>query len=204
MNALTAIQHRVLSFVIDHQKKRGSPPTVREIAARLGYRSVNNARQHLRLIERKGYIRHIPGKARGIELIIGFERESGNELQVPLVGRIAAGAPVTAVENLEGYVTIDRNIFRGEGLFTLRVKGSSMIGAGIHDGDIVIVRQQPEVENNEIAVVIIEGEATLKRVIKEGDRVVLRAENPAFSDMTFFSNSKLWIVGKMVGLMRRC
>ncbi|MBD3419118.1 MAG: transcriptional repressor LexA [Chitinivibrionales bacterium] len=205
MKPLTPEQNRVLHYIISHQRATGSPPTVREIAAHLGYNSVNNARQHLRLIERKGYLRQIPGKARGIEVAVGFEVEvSDNEVQAPLVGRVAAGQPITAVENLEGYVTLDRSIFRGEGLFTLRIKGESMCDAGILDGDIVIVRQQAVVENGEIAVVIVDGEATLKRFIREYDKIILRAENPEFADMVFFDDREIWIAGKLVGVMRKC
>jgi repressor LexA len=205
MDELTPTQEKVLSFVIRHQKTKGTPPTVREIATAMGFKSINNARQHLQLIEKKGYIQHMPGKARGIHVVIGFEQpDPGHELRVPLIGRIAAGLPITAEENCEGYVTIDRELFRGDNLFTLRVQGDSMIGAGIHDGDIAIIRQQPTVQNGEIGVVIIEGGATLKRVIKHQDHVILRAENPAYGDMIFFSDTQLWIVGKLVGLMRKC
>ncbi|MBD3346718.1 MAG: transcriptional repressor LexA [Chitinivibrionales bacterium] len=205
MRDLTPEQHRVLSFVIHSQKNRGAPPTVREIAEKLGYKSINSARQHLRLIEKKGYIRSIPGKARGIEIVVGFEMEKDDSgLRVPMVGRVAAGKPITAVENLDGYVTLDRTIFRGEGLFTLRISGDSMKDIGIMDGDIVIVRQQSMVENNEVAVVIIDGDATLKRFIRHNDHIILRAENPAYGDMIVFDDKDVWVVGKLVGVMRRC
>lgn len=206
MKPLTSRQQKIFEYIVSRQKTKGSPPTVREISDHFGFKSPNNARQHLSLIERKGYIRHVPGKARGIEVVVGFEpeQETGNERQVPIIGRIAAGVPITAEENREGYVTIDRDMFGESELFTLRVNGDSMIGAGIHDGDLVIIRQQPLVENGEIAAVIIDGEATLKRFIRTHDHIVLRAENPAYGDMVLFSDKEVWVVGKMVGLIRKC
>jgi repressor LexA len=205
MRSLTPEQERVLACIVDHQRESGMPPTVREIAARLGYRSVNNARQHLRLIQQKGYIRLRKGLARGIELLVGMAQAgSGSDIDVPLVGAVAAGAPIMAVENIEGYVSLDRRIFKGEGLFTLRIRGDSMKGIGVLDGDIVIVRQQSTAEQNDVVVAIIEGEATLKRYIREADRVILRPENPRYNDIVVPADRDLMIAGKMVGVMRKC
>lgn len=205
MKPLTVEQNRVLSFVIQQQQETGAPPTVREICVALGYKSINNARQHLRLIEQKGHIRLVKGKARGIELLIDLPRETdGNEIEVPLVGAVAAGRPITAIENLEGHITLDRNLFRGEGLFTLRIKGDSMREIGVLDGDIVIVQQQSTANNGEIVVAIIEGEATLKRYMKKDNQVILRAENPMYADIVVSSDRDIWIAGKMVGMMRKC
>jgi repressor LexA len=205
MKVLTPSQHRVMSFIIGHQKKIGAPPTIREIALKIGCKSLNAVRQHLRLIEQKGYIKLIRGRSRGIELAVGFEQEkSGNEIQVPLIGTVAAGKPITAIENIDGYVSIDKTIFRGNELFTLRVRGDSMRDIGVLDGDIAIVRQQADADNTDVVVAIIDGEATLKRYFKHSDRVVLHPENPAYQDIVLNSNKDLWIVGKMVGVMRKC
>ena len=205
MKLLTEEQSRVLSFIVQQQQENGAPPTVREICSAMGYKSINNARQHLRLIEQKGHIRLIRGKARGIELLIDLPRASGgNKIEVPLVGAVAAGRPITAIENLEGHITLDRNLFRGDGLFTLRIKGDSMRDVGVLDGDIVIVQQQNNANNGEIVVAIIEGEATLKRYIREKNRVILRAENPGYEDIVVSSDRDIWIAGKMVGMMRKC
>lgn len=205
MKPLTKEQSRVLSFIVQQQQENGVPPTVREICDAMGYRSINSASQHLRLIEQKGHIRLIKGKARGIELLIDLPRESdGNRIDVPLVGSVAAGRPVIAVENLEGHITLDRNLFRGDGLFALRIKGDSMRDIGVLDGDIIIVQQQNSANNGEIVVAIVEGEATLKRYLKEKDRVILRAENPDYGDMVVSSDRDIWIAGKMVGMMRKC
>jgi repressor LexA len=206
MKMLTPEQQRVLDCIVEHQKAVGMPPTVREIAAKLGYRSINNVRQHLRLIQQKGHIRLRRGIARGIEILVAITRDlSGGEvIDVPLVGVVAAGTPITAIENIEGYVSIDRRIFKGEGLFTLRIRGDSMKGIGVLDGDIVIVRQQPTAQQNDVVVAIIEGEATLKRYIREADRILLRAENPKYEDIVVRSDREVLIVGKMVGVMRKC
>jgi repressor LexA len=205
MKRLTAVQNRVLSFIVRHQKKAGAPPTVREIAANLGCSSPNNVRQHLRLIEQKGYIRVAPGRARGIKVAVGFGQElSGNEIQVPHIGTVAAGKPITAIENIDGYVTLDKTIFKGKSLFTLRIQGDSMQGIGVLDGDIVIVRQQPSAQDNDVVVAIIDGEATLKRYIREKNRIILRAENPSYEDIVVKSDKDVWIAGKMVGVMRKC
>lgn len=202
---LTEEQNRVLSFIIKQQRDFGAPPTMREICFALGYKSVNNARQHMRLIEQKGYIRLNKGKARGIELLVSVQREEGeNKVEVPLVGSIAAGVPITAYENLEGHITLDKNLFKGEGLFTLRIKGDSMKDIGVLDGDLVIVQQQNSARNGEVVVAIIEGDATLKRYIKEDDHIILRAENPLYEDIIVSSDREIWIAGKMVGVMRKC
>jgi len=206
MQELTLSQKRVLSFIIKRQKNQGSPPTIREIAEHFGYKSTNNARQHLRLIERKGYIRLIPGKARGIEISRGFEEDVGQGGQkVPLVGLVAAGKPITAIENIEDYITLDKNMFKGPGLFTLRVQGESMKGIGILDGDIAIIRQQSAAETGDIVVAIIEGEATLKRYIRQNGHIIFHAENPDFADITIPLDriDEVHIAGKLIGVIRK-
>jgi repressor LexA len=205
MKLLTREQKRVFSFVLKQLKRMGVPPTIREITAGLKYKSINNARQHLQLMERKGYIRLHKGKARGIEILVGVEHESGNnEVQVPLIGAVAAGVPITAIENMEGHITLDRDMFSGDGLFTLRIKGDSMVNIGVLDGDFVIVQQQNSAEDGDIIVAIIENEATLKRYIKKRGGVILRAENPKYDDIVVPSDRGVWIAGKMVGVIRKC
>jgi len=203
---LTSEQKRVYSFIIRYRQQTGFPPTVREIAQGLGYKSPNNVRQHLRLIEQKGFIRLLAGKARGIE-ITSFEESVPDEVDdgvsVPLIGMVAAGKPITAIENVDGYLTLDKSIFKGEGLFALRIKGDSMNGMGILNGDIVVVRKKSTAEHGEVVVVIIDGDATLKRFIKEGNRILLRAENPVYSDIVLSSSSSIQIAGKLVGVIRK-
>jgi repressor LexA len=204
---LTSEQKRVYSFIIRYRQQTGFPPTVREIAQELGYKSPNNVRQHLRLIEQKGFIRLLAGKARGIE-ITSFEEnvpdEDDESVSVPLIGAVAAGKPITAIENVDGYLTLDKSIFKGEGLFALRIKGDSMNGMGILNGDIVVVRKKSTAEHGEVVVVIIDGDATIKRFIKEGSKIILRAENPAYSDIVLSSSSSIQVAGKLVGVIRKC
>lgn len=203
---LTSEQKRVYSFIIRYRQQTGFPPTVREIAQGLGYKSPNNVRQHLRLIEQKGFIRLLAGKARGIE-ITSFEENVPDEVDdgvsVPLIGTVAAGKPITAIENVDGYLTLDKSIFKGEGLFALRIRGDSMNGMGILNGDIVVVRKKSTAEHGEVVVVIIDGDATLKRFIKEGSKILLRAENPVYSDIVLSSSSSIQIAGKLVGVIRK-
>lgn len=202
---LTAEQERVFSFIKKHRQQTGFPPTVREIAEALGYRSPNNVRQHLRLIEQKGFIKLLQGKARGIEITAS---ESDNEIEldaigVPLIGSVAAGKPITAIENVDGYITLDKSIFRGEDLFALRIRGDSMCGMGILNGDIVVIKKKVTAEHGEVVVVVIDGDATLKRFIKENGRVLLRAENPAYEDIELLSTNSIQIAGKLVGVIRK-
>jgi len=206
MKPLTDEQNKVIEFIIQWGREKCAPPTVREICDGLGYKSINNARQHLRLIERKGYIRLLKGKARGIELLIDLHKNKHIEefIHVPFIGTVAAGQPITAEENIEGHIALDRNLFRGEGLFTLRVKGDSMKNIGVLDGDIAIIRQQNNADNGEIVVAIIEGDATLKRYIKDDNSVILRAENPRYQDIVIPADRSVWIIGKMVGVIRKC
>ncbi|MBN1600236.1 MAG: transcriptional repressor LexA [Chitinispirillaceae bacterium] len=209
MLKLTTEQQRVYDFMQSFRKENGFPPTVREVAAGLGYKSPNNARQHLLLIEQKRYIRIIPGIARGIEFREDIdakkqvaeveEVESG----VPLIGSVAAGLPITAIENINGYITLDRSIFKGDDLFALRVKGDSMTGMGILNGDIVVVRKKTTAENGEVVVIIIDGDATLKRFIRDRETVLLRAENPNYSDIVLSSVNSIQIAGKLVGVIRK-
>ncbi|MFP4014830.1 MAG: transcriptional repressor LexA [Chitinispirillaceae bacterium] len=204
-NPLTSEQSRVLQYIVNYRDEYGFPPTVREIAEQLGYRSANNVRQHLRLIERKGYIRITGGRARGIEVMsdpFGEEREESPE-GVPLVGSVAAGKPITAVENLEGYLTLDRSIFRGEDLFALRIRGESMTGIGVMDNDIVVVRKRSTAENGEVIVALLDGEATLKRFFRREDCIVLHAENPVFRDIVVPEGGDIQILGKLVGVIRK-
>ena len=204
MDGLTKEQARVLNLIIDEQEKNGYTPTVREIAARLGYRSANSAAQHLRLIEMKGYIKRSGGKARAIEVLVRQPRvPNGDTIEVPLVGTIAAGTPITAVENIDGTIALDRNLFNAPDMFCLRIKGDSMMDAGILDGDVAIIQKQAAVDRGEIAAVIIDDEATLKWIVYEGSRVLLRAANPAYGDIALSSEREVNVAGKLIGVLRR-
>jgi len=184
---LTERQRRVFDYLVEFLQERGYPPTLSEIAVELGLSRVG-VMKHLLTLERKGYIRR-SRRARDIELI-GLPRSMG----VPVLGRVPAGEPLLAVENIEGMMAIDSTIARGENLFLLKVKGESMIDAGILDGDFVLVRPQSTVEDGEIVVALIEDEATVKRFFKEPDGIRLKPENPALSPI-IVRNGNVRIVG---------
>jgi repressor LexA len=203
MAELTPRQAEILEFIVGRQRRDGSIPTVREIAGHFGFSSPNAAAQHLRLIERKGHIRLLKGRARGIIVAIAGAENGRRTLRAPLVGTVAAGRPITAMENLEGYVTLDRDLFSGDEVFALRVRGDSMVGVGIRDGDIAVIRRQPVAEEGQIIVVLIDGEATLKRFVRDGPNLVLRAENPDFADIVIEpGEAMVELVGKVIGIMR--
>jgi len=208
---LTAQQKRIFSFLLAHQNVTGSLPTIREIADHFGFKSFNNARQHLRLIEQKGYIRLIANKARGIEIVNKTEKREIRtthqdnilEFKIPLVGSIAAGKPITAIENIENHIALDKELFKGNNLFALRVKGDSMIDIGVMPNDLAVIRQQQNANNGEVVAVIIDGEATLKRYIKREEFIILHAENKKYEDMFITPDRDFNILGKLVGVIRK-
>jgi repressor LexA len=203
MKELTRRQGEILAFILEHQASEGAPPTLAEICKRFGFASDNAARQHLRLLEQKGAIRKIPGGARGARPAQVIPVKFQGTVRVPLVGRVAAGRPVTAVEHVDGFVALDRNMFRGSGLFALRVKGDSMRDAGIRDADLVIVREQAEAASGDIVVALLGDEATVKRYDNAGGAVVLRAENPAFEDLPVGTGDRFSLLGRVVGVIRK-
>lgn len=203
---LTKRQAEILSFIQQCLEKNGVPPTHNEIATQFGLKGTYGVRQHLRLMEKKGCLRLSQGKARGIRLTSTISSLHDREInKIPLIGHIAAGQPVLAMENIEGHLKISAGIFKGKNLFALRVQGDSMINTGIKAGDIAIINQQPHVHNGEIAAVLINDEATLKRVVLEKNRVRLKAENDHFQDIIISSEMDrgFRIAGRFVGLIRQ-
>jgi repressor LexA len=201
MRPLTKRQAEVLAFIRDYVTERGAAPTVREIADRFGLRSTNAVVDHLRALERKGVIEREGRSARGIRL----PEERAAAVRVPVVGRIAAGAPVLAEENIEDWLALDEGMLPRGRLFALRVRGDSMTGAHILDGDIVIVRMQEEAERGRIVAALIGEEATLKTYMPQGKKVLLLPANPDYDPLVFDkSNGEgLRILGVAVGLVRR-
>ncbi len=201
MSDLTQRQREVLAYLTDAVRQDGRPPTLRELAAHFGWHSDNSARQHLRLLRQKGVIEYDEGVSRGIRL---SRRGRAAELrQVPLVGRVAAGLPIEAIENLEGSIGVDPRLFPEAEIFALRVKGDSMTGIGIHDGDLAIVRKAAEARDQEVIVARLNGEATLKRLRRKNQAFWLQAENPAYGDIHVDRADSFEIVGIVVGIMRR-
>lgn len=200
MAQLTSRQAEVLSFIQSFIDETGMPPTRAEIARALGFRSANAAEEHLRALQRKGVIDLLPGASRGIQLGDGL-REPG---LLPLVGRVAAGHPILAQENIEGRYRVDASLFNPKPHYLLRVQGMSMKGAGILDGDLVAVCRTPEVRNGQVVVARLEEEVTVKRYRQEGPTVWLLPENPDFEPIKVnVKEDPLIIEGVVVGVLRR-
>jgi len=206
---LTARQREVLDFIREMIENKGLPPTIREIGEKFKIASTNGVRAILFALSKKGYIRRKPLVARGIELAkkakasFDYVRESAYAT-VPLVGRIAAGLPTLAVENIEGSIAVDRSFLPGGDVFSLRVEGESMKDSGIFDGDYVLARVQSVAEKGDIVVAVIGEEATVKRYVPQKNRVKLEPANPAFKPIVVDRKSpEFRIAGKVIGLLRR-
>ena len=205
---LTERQGEILKFIILNKEKFGYPPSIPEIQREFSFKSPNAVQDHLEALERKGYISRHAHKARGIEILVhtaSNENNRNNALQIPIVGEISAGRPILAQENVEGTIVIDKSIIKNSnGNFALRVKGDSMINAGILDGDYVIVSQQPDAEQGDIIVALIEDEATIKRFYKEGNRIRLQPENDTMEPIIIKTDeNQVRIIGKIKGVIRK-
>ncbi len=200
MQKLTSRQSEILAFIQDFMEQTGMPPTRAEIARELGFKSVNAAEDHLRALQRKGVIELIPGTSRGIRLK-DFLRE---QLGLPLVGRVAAGDPILAEQNIEAHYRIDTSLFDPRPHFLLRVQGMSMRDAGILDGDLVAVHRSPEVRNGQIIVARLEDEVTVKRYRQDGRFVCwLLPENSDFEPIKVDLREQTMVIeGIVVGLLR--
>ena len=197
MNDLTPRQQEILDLIRDRIETRGAPPTRAEIARELGFRSANAAESHLRALARKGAIELTRGASRGIRL--AEDAEGG----LPLVGRVAAGAPLLAAENVEGRYRVDPAMFHPHADYLLRVRGDSMKDVGILDGDLLAVHQAAEAANGQIVVARIDDEVTVKRLRREGHRVELIAENPDYESIRVdLRESELVLEGLAVGVVR--
>lgn len=198
MEELTPRQSQVLAFITEFIDTHGYPPTQREIAAHLEINGTLGVMRHLHALEKKGYLTKAAGSSRGI-VVAG----RSSSVSLPIVGVVRAGLPQPAVEDIEGYFAIDSSQLSSGGSFFLRVKGDSMIGASILEGDLALVRPQPSAENRDIVVAMIDGEATLKRFFRERGRVRLAAANPNYDDIIVREGKgELVIVGKVVGIYR--
>ncbi len=199
VEGLTKAQKRTLEAIQNFMAKEGMAPTVTELGEILEIKGASVHEQLLNL-ERKGYIRRKPRKARSLEIVRGPEADTRPQLiSIPLVGEVTAGTPILAVENVIGEVLIDSSIARGV-CFALTVRGDSMVGANIHDGDYVIVRQQPLAENGDIVVALLEDEATVKWLSISDERILLRPANPAHRDIPVGPTDAIKILGKVVAV----
>jgi repressor LexA len=201
---LTPVQEKVFNFLKDHLREKGFPPTLREIASHFGLQGPKAPQKTLNILERKGYIHKVPGGSRAIEILGHPSVRLTQILPVPIVGRVQAGEPILAIENIEGYINLDRSLALSEDVFLLRVQGDSMIDAHIQDGDFAMVKPQPTAENGEIVVALIEDEATIKRIFQKRDLIRLEPANPKMEPIVIRKgDKKVTIVGKVIGIFRK-
>lgn len=189
-------QGRILSYIRDEIQRKGYPPSVREICKAVGFKSTSTVHAHLGELEREGLIRRDPTKPRALELM---DNPLSRGRIVPLVGKVTAGQPILASQNIEEELVLPKDYVRGEEVFALRVQGESMIEAGILSGDILVVHRQSNADNGQIVVAMIDGEATVKRIYYEDGRVRLQPEN---SSMEPIYAPEVTVLGLVTTLLR--
>lgn len=202
---LSPTQQRILDYIVETIRDHDRSPTIREIGDTFGIASTNGVRYHLDALEERGYIRRNKGISRGIEWLEHHpSTAAAGAARIPLVGSVAAGAPILAIENVEDEIAVDEMFVRENGCFALRVTGDSMRDAGILDGDIVAVSPQPTARDGDVVVALIDDEATVKVYTRRKRQVVLEARNPDYDDIVLTEgDAETQILGRVVGLMRR-
>ncbi|SDY68283.1 repressor LexA [Evansella caseinilytica] len=204
MTKLSKRQQDILDYIKKKVKEKGYPPSVREIGEAVGLASSSTVHGHLSRLEKKGYIRRDPTKPRAIE-IIGMNEDPQKisetpSVYVPIVGKVTAGEPITAIENVQDYLPLPASFVHDENSFILEIQGDSMIEAGIFDGDYVVVRPQQSADNGDIVVAMTEeDEATVKRFFKEKDHIRLQPENATLEPILL---KNVHILGKVIGVFR--
>lgn len=193
-------QKEILEYLKSEIKSKGYPPSVREICKAVGLRSTSTVHGHLSRLEQRGLIRRDPTKPRAIEILdTGGTPNSGELVHVPIIGKVTAGVPILAVENIEDYFPLPISYVNNDEVYMLKVQGQSMIDAGICDGDLIIVNKQPNANNGDIVVALLDDSVTVKRFFKEKKFVRLQPENPSMSPI-YVKDIK--ILGKVKGLFR--
>ena len=204
MDDLTVRQSEILEYIKTEVEKKGYPPSVREIGEAVGLSSSSSVHAQLEKLEQMGYLRRDPTKPRAIEVLLDSSSPLSifkqDMINVPIVGAVTAGEPIFAQQNIQEYFPLPKDFTRTEEVFMLRVKGDSMMNAGIFDGDMVIVDKNPSANNGDIVVALLEEEATVKRFFKETNQVRLQPENDRYEPI--FS-ADVQILGKVIGLLRR-
>ena len=199
MQELTSRQEQVLDFITSHIDNNGYPPSQREIAAHLQVSGTLPVAKHLNALEKKGYLKR-DGVNRGIALTTSLSRS----ISLPIAGTVRAGHLSPAIEDIQGYFSVDHLAVKGRDCFFLRVSGDSMIGAGIFDGDLALVRPQPVAVNKDTVVAMVDGEATLKWFYKERDHIRLQPANPNMKAIIVRpEDGDVSIIGKVIGVYRR-
>ena len=201
MKALTTRQKEILEHIANHIQEKGYPPSYQELADRMNVRSKYAILKHIDALVQKGYLEK-DSSARGLRIIDPrYQVQSANEVQIPLIGRVAAGFPILSEENVERYVPVPRALIKREGrYFALKVQGDSMINAGIQEDDLLVVNSTNRARNKDIVVALVGDEVTVKRFVSEKGKTYLKAENPAYQDI--YPKGEWSIQGKVVGLIR--
>ncbi|MCX7918174.1 MAG: transcriptional repressor LexA [bacterium] len=205
MQELTDRQQAILNYIKQFIRKEGYPPTVRELAEKFAMKS-SSMFDHLNALQRKGLVKRVSRKSRSLEVaeFIESKRSLAPVREIPLLGRVSAGKPLFAIENLDGNLWLDTSWIKAEKVFALKVKGESMQNAHILDGDIVMVRVQHDADNGDIVVVLLGDEATVKRFYRENGRIRLQPENPNMEPIILNSaSSEFTILGKVIGVFRK-
>ena len=200
MKQLTDKQQKILDYIQAFFAEKGYPPTVREIAAKFGM-VVSGAHGHLAALIRKGYLIRAQGKRRALELAAFLKKATDDIIQLPMLGRVAAGQPVLAQDHIEDYLSVSKEWSPRGATFALTVKGDSMVGAGMMSGDTVIVQKREAADDGEIIVALIEDEAVVKRFRKTKRGLFLVSENPAYEPI--LCGPSAHIIGRVVGLIRK-
>jgi len=199
MRPLTPRQEQVFDLIKEKISETGMPPTRAEIASFFGFKSANAAEEHLKALAKKGYIEMLPGTSRGIRLTEQFIEQDG----LPLIGRVAAGEPILALEHVEEHYKVDGSMFKPAADYLLRVNGESMKDIGILDGDLLAVHQTTDVKNGQVIVARVEDDVTVKRFKREGNVVYLHAENESFSPIVVdLTTQHFNVEGIAVGVIR--
>lgn len=203
---LTARQQKVYDYVVDTIQKHGFPPTLREIGEHMGIKSTNGVSDHLKALERKGYLKKNNLRARALTPLVDADVDQSQVRSIPLVGKVAAGQPIPRVESCEKNLMFDNALLGSIGeIFALEVTGDSMINDGIHEGDYLLVRKQPNANNGEIVVAVIDDEVTVKRFYKEQDHIRLQPANDSLTPIYLTASewSDVSVLGVSVGLYRK-
>jgi len=203
-NELTERQEAIYQFIKEYIDFNGYPPTYREIGSNFGISSTFGVKRHIDALIKKGFLNMSENTSRTISITESFKEEiESNTIEIPIIGRVAAGQPILAEENIEGTFNIQTSLLRGKNdCFALKVKGNSMINAGIHEGDIVIINPQKDANNGEIVVALFDNEATLKRFEKKGENIRLLPENDNYSPIIVNKSDNFSIIGKALGVFR--
>ncbi len=201
---ITNRQKEILDFIQDYVDFNGYPPTYREIGKHFNIVSTFGVKRHIDALRKKGYLSSESGASRTLSLIVDNTRERSKAIiDIPIVGRVAAGAPILAEENIEGNLSLDKNLVGNRtDCFGLKVRGDSMINAGILEGDLVIIQPQREAQNGDIIVALLHDEATMKRFRVENNKIYLIPENDNYEPIVVDNPEEFTIIGKVVGVFR--